>query len=60
MSFERANGAFGNVAAMLVGRDKLEGRLPVFSDDYLEVSDVFVVHYVIVDLVAAVTEALHD
>ena len=60
MSFERANGAFGDVAAMHVERDKLEGGLPVFSDDLLEFGAAFIIHDVMVDLVAALSEALHD
>ena len=58
--FECTNGAFGDVAEMHVGRGKLEGSLPVFSDDSLEVGAAFVIHGVMVDLVAALTEALHD
>ena len=60
MSFERANGAFGDVAAMHVRREKLEGGLPVFSDDSLEFGAAFIIHYVMVDLVDALPEALHD
>ena len=60
MRFERANGTFGNVVAMNVGRDKLEGGLPVFSDESLEVGNAFVVHDVMANLVAALPEALHD
>ena len=60
MCFERVNGAFGNVTSMHVGRENLEGSLPVFSDDSLEVGAAFIVHDVMVDLVAALPEALHD
>ena len=54
------NSAFGDIAAMHVGREKSEGSLPVFSDDSLEVDAAFIVHDVMVDLVAALPEALHD
>ena len=60
MHFERVNGAFGNVAAMHAGREKLEGSLPFFSDDSLEVGAALVIHDVMVERVAALPEALHD
>ena len=60
MRFERVNSAFGDIAAMHVGREKSEGSLPVFSDDSLEVDAAFIVHDVMVDLLAALPEALHD
>ena len=60
MSFECANGAFGDVAAMYVRRDKLEGGLPFFSDDALEFSAAFVIHDGMVNLVAVLPEALYD
>ena len=44
---------------MHVGRDKLEGSLPVFSDDSLEIDAALVVHVVMVDLVSALPEAIH-
>ena len=55
MRFERANGEFGNVAA----REKLEGGLPVFSDDSIEVGAELIIHDVMVDLAAALPEGLH-
>ena len=54
------NGAFGDVTAMHVGLYKLEGGLPVFSDDSFEVGATFIIHGVMVDLVSALPEALHD
>ena len=60
MRFERANGAFGDVAAIHVGQDQMEGILPVFSDESLEVGAEFVVHDMMVKLVALLPEALHD
>ena len=60
MSFERANGAFGDVAAMHIGRDKLEGGLPFFSDDSLEFGVAFIIYDVMVNLVAALQDAIHD
>ena len=54
------NGAFRDVAAMHVGRDKLEGGRPVFSDDLLEFGAAFIIHDVMIDLVAALPDVLHD
>ena len=51
-------GAFGNVAAMYVRRDKLVD--PLFNDDALVFSAGLVVHDVEVDLVAALLETLHN
>ena len=55
-----STGAFGNVAVIHVRRDKLEGGLQFFSDDVLEFSAAFVIHDMVVDLVAALPEAFHD
>ena len=45
---------------MHVRRDKLEGGLQFFSDDVLEFSAAFVIHEVVVNLVDALPEGLHD
>ena len=60
VSFERANSAFGNFAAMHVRREKLDSGLPVFSDNSLEVGAEFIIHDVMVDLVATLPESLRD
>ena len=60
VSFERVNGAFGNILVIHVGREKFEGGLPAFSNDSLEVVSALIIHDVMVNLVAAMPEALHD
>ena len=53
------NGAFGDAAAMHVGREQLVGGLPLFRDNVPEISAAFVIHDVVVNPEAASPEALH-
>ena len=52
MGFECVYSAFGNVAAVDIRGNKLEGGFPVFSDDAAKLVTGFIVEYLMVDGVA--------